>query len=121
MLSTFRWVLGFFCLLPTHGKASSTRQNSTKVAKFISACASSFFSSSPYLLPCLHVCMWHSQILGSFEAKNTTCVFLHENSNMVIESTKYIFPDDKKIQKSARKWSKNSFLHFLALWPKDFA
>ena len=25
------------------------------------------------------------------------------------------------MQKSARKWSKNTFLHFLALWPIDFA
>jgi len=40
--------------------------------------------------------MWHSQILGSFEAKNITCVFLHENSNLAIELTKDVFPDDKK-------------------------
>ena len=43
--------------------------------------------------------MWHSQILGSFEAKNITCVFLHENSNLAIEITKDVFPDDKKCKK----------------------
>ena len=33
--------------------------------------------------------MWHSQILGSFEAKNITCDFLHENSILVIETIIY--------------------------------
>ena len=28
-------------------------------------------------------CVWHSQILGSFEAKNITCVVLHENLNYI--------------------------------------
>ena len=54
---------------------------------------------------CIEVIKWHSQILVSFEAKNITCVFLHENSNLAIEITKVEFPDDKKIQKSAEKWS----------------
>jgi len=62
--------------------------------------------------------MWHSQILGSFEAKNVTCVFLDENSNLAIGIPKDVFPDDKKIQKSAEKWSEKTFLHFLALWPR---
>ena len=62
--------------------------------------------------------MWHSQILGSFEAKNITYVFLQEHSNLTIEITKDVFPDDKKYKKNAEKWSKNTFLHFLALWPR---
>ena len=62
--------------------------------------------------------MLHSQILESFEAKNITCVFFHDKSNLAIEITKDIFHDDKKIQKSAGKWSKKTFLHFLSLWPK---
>ena len=67
--------------------------------------------------------MWHSQILGSFEAKNITCVILHENSFFVIEIIKHIFPDDKKYKKVQKKWSKGAFLqqfsklNFLALWP----
>ena len=51
--------------------------------------------------------MWHSQILGSFEAKNITSVFLHEKSFLVIEIIKDIFPDDKKckkVQKNGLKW-----------------
>ena len=56
--------------------------------------------------------MWHSQILGSFEAKNTTCVFLHENSNMVIEITKDIFPDDKKYKKVQESGLKTLFCIF---------
>ena len=47
--------------------------------------------------------MWHSQILGSFEAKNITCAFLHENSNLAIEITKDVFPDDKKCKKKCGK------------------
>ena len=43
--------------------------------------------------------MWHSQILGSFEAKNITCGFVHENYFLVTEITKDIFPDDKKYKK----------------------
>ena len=56
--------------------------------------------------------MWHSQILESFEAKNTTCVFLHENSNMVIEITKDIFPDDKKYKKVQESGLKTLFCIF---------
>ena len=64
--------------------------------------------------PCLstRLYMWHSQILGSFEAKNTTCVFLHENSNMVIEITKDIFPDDKKYKKVQESGLKTLFCIF---------
>ena len=57
-----------------------------------------FVTPSPRWIE-LHLYMWHSQILGSFEAKNITCVFLHENSFMAIEITKDIFPDDKKCKK----------------------
>ena len=34
--------------------------------------------------------MWHSQILGSFEAENITCVFLHENSFIGENHQKFI-------------------------------
>ena len=40
---------------------------------------------------------------------------------MVIEITKDIFPDDKKYKKVQESGLKTLFLHFLALWPKDFA
>ena len=56
--------------------------------------------------------MLHSQILESFEAKNITCVFLHENSNMVIEITKDIFPDDKKYKKVQESGLKTLFCIF---------
>ena len=45
---------------------------------------------------------WHSQILVSFEAKNITCTFLHENSNLAIEITKDVFPDDKNAKKCGK-------------------
>ena len=39
-----------------------------------------YFKNHQILLRCIrHTYMWHSQILGSFEARNITCVFLHEN------------------------------------------
>ena len=47
--------------------------------------------------------MWHSQILGSFEAKNSTSVFLNKNYFFMIGTTKDILTDDKKckiVQKS---------------------
>ena len=53
--------------------------------------------------------MQHSQILGSFEAKNITCVFLHENSNLAIEITKDVFPDDKKCKKVWKSGLKRRF------------
>ena len=43
-------------------------------------------------------------------AKNITCVILHENSFFVIKIIKHIFPDDKKYKKSAKKRSKRAFL-----------
>ena len=36
---------------------------------------------------------------SSFEAKNITCDFLHENSFLAVEITKDIFPYDKKCKK----------------------
>ena len=54
-------------------------------------------------------CMWHSQILGSFEATNTTCVVLHENLNLAIEITKDVFPDDKKCKKGQKSGLKRLF------------
>ena len=56
--------------------------------------------------------MWHSQILGSFEAENITCVFLHENSNLAIEITKDVFPDDKKYKKVQKSGLKRLFCIF---------
>ena len=56
--------------------------------------------------------MWHSQILGSFEAKNITCVFLHENSNLAIEITKDVFPDVKKCKKVRKSGLKRLFCIF---------
>ena len=53
--------------------------------------------------------MWHSQILGSFEAKNITCVLLHANSFLAIKITKDIFPDDKKYKKVPKSGPKNGF------------
>ena len=52
---------------------------------------------------------WHSQILGSFEAKNITCVVLHENLNLAIEITKDVFTDDKKCKKGRKSGLKNFF------------
>ena len=46
--------------------------------------------------------MWHSQILGSFEAKNISCAFLHENSNLAFEITKDVFPDVKNAKKCGK-------------------
>ena len=62
-----------------------------------------------YSLPTIGVYMWHSQILGSFAAKNITCVFLHENSFLAIKITKDIFPDDKKYKKVPKSSPKNGF------------
>ena len=56
--------------------------------------------------------MWHSQILGSFEAKNITSVFLHENLNLAIEITKDVFPDDKKYKKVRKSGLKILFCIF---------
>ena len=56
--------------------------------------------------------MWHSQILGSFESKNITCVFLHENSNLAIEITKDVFPDVKKCKKVRKSGLKRLFCIF---------
>ena len=56
--------------------------------------------------------MWHSQILGSFKAKNITCAFLHENSNLAIEITKDVFPDDKKCKKVWKSGIKRHFCIF---------
>ena len=56
--------------------------------------------------------MWHSQILGSYEAKNITCVFLHENSNLAIEITKDVFPDVKKCKKVRKSGLKRLFCNF---------
>ena len=56
--------------------------------------------------------MWHSQILGSFEAENITCVFLHENSSLAIEITKDVFPDDKKYKKVQKSGLKRLFCIF---------
>jgi len=74
------------------------------------------FSNGCYLL-LRH--MWHSQILGSFEAKNITCVFLHENSNLAIEITKDVFPDVKKCKKVRKSGLKRLFCIFqpYAGWP----
>ena len=58
------------------------------------------------------IAMWHSQILGSFEAKNITCVFLHENSNLAIEITKDVFPDVKKCKKVRKSGLKRLFCIF---------
>ena len=52
------------------------------------------------------------QILGSFEAKNITCVFLHENSNLAIEITKDVFPDVKKCKKVRKSGLKRLFCIF---------
>ena len=61
---------------------------------------------------CIEVIKWHSQILVSFEAKNITCVFLHENSNLAIEITKDVFPDDKKYKKVQKSGLKRLFCIF---------
>ena len=58
------------------------------------------------------IVMWHSQILGSFEDKNITCVFLHENSFLAIEITKDIFRDDKKYKKVQENGLKRLFCIF---------
>ena len=63
--------------------------------------------------------MWHSQILGSFEAKNITSVFLHENSFLVIEIIKDIFPDDKKCKKVQKNGLKCFF--FAAIFKIEFS
>ena len=55
---------------------------------------------------------WHSQILGSFEAKNITCVVLHENLNLAIEITKDVFPDVKKCKKVRKSGLKRLFCIF---------
>ena len=54
----------------------------------------------------------NSQILGSFEAKNITCVFLHENSNLAIKITKDVFPDVKKCKKVRKSGLKRLFCIF---------
>ena len=48
------------------------------------------------MLQLANIDKWQSQILGSFEAKTISCVFLHGNSFLEIEITKEIFPDDNK-------------------------
>ena len=67
--------------------------------------------SSAFLSPNSRV-MWHSQILGSFEAKNITCVFLHDNSNLAIGIPKDVFPDDKKYKKVRKSGLKILFCIF---------
>ena len=71
--------------------------------RFLSAFERTFFS--------ITLGIWHSQLLGSFEAKNITCVFLHETNSWKLKSPKIY----SLTTKSARKWSKNTFLPFLAL------
>ena len=65
-----------------------------------------------YKLQPIQIHTWHSQILGSFEAKNITCVFLHENSNLAIEITKDVFPDVKKCKKVRKSGLKRLFCIF---------
>ena len=72
--------------------------------RFLSAFERTFFS--------ITLGIWHSQLLGSFEAKNITCVFLHENSNLAIEITKDVFPDVKKCKKVRKSGLKRLFCIF---------
>ena len=49
---------------------------------------------------------------SSFEAKNITCDFLHENSFLAIEISKDIFPDYKKCKKVQESSLKRLFCIF---------
>ena len=49
---------------------------------------------------------------SSFEAKNITCDFLHENSLLAIEISKNIFPDYKKCKKVQESSLKRLFCIF---------
>ena len=69
------------------------------------------------LYKCMH--MWHSQILGSLEAKNSTYLFVNKKYCFVIGITKDILPDDKKCKKKFKKWLKMPF--FAATFKINFS